>query len=76
MEPVENKKCSQYSPGNKRKLCTALALIGNPNVALLDEATSGIDPISRKQIYNIIIQTKFAGQAVALTSHRLTVELV
>lgn len=57
-------------------MCTALALIGDPNVALLDEATNGIDPISRKQIYNIIIQTKSTGQAVALASHRLTKELV
>jgi len=42
------------SGGNKRKLCFAIALIHKPSVLLLDEPTASMDPISRKQINEII----------------------
>lgn len=51
-------------------MCTALALIGDPSVVFLDQPASGIDPISRLKLYNILIQVKSAGQAVALASNR------
>ena len=45
---------STLSGGQKRKLCTALALIGNSNIILLDEPTSGMDPISRKTLWEFL----------------------
>ncbi|RXM35459.1 Retinal-specific ATP-binding cassette transporter [Acipenser ruthenus] len=56
-----------YSGGNKRKLSTAIALIGCPPLVLLDEPTTGMDPHSRRFLWNSIIRD---GRAVVLTSHR------
>ncbi len=38
------------SGGNKRKLCFAMVMIQNPNILLLDEALSGLDPVARRKI--------------------------
>ena len=46
-----------YSGGNKRKLSTALALIGNPSLIYLDEPTSGMDPTARRFLWNVRIRT-------------------
>ena len=43
----KDKCASTYSGGNKRKLQVAIALIGNPPVVLLDEPSSGMDPIDQ-----------------------------
>ena len=40
---------SKLSGGNKRKLCVAIALIGNPEVLFLDEPTTGMDPIAKRR---------------------------
>ncbi|XP_065218523.1 phospholipid-transporting ATPase ABCA3-like isoform X2 [Planococcus citri] len=64
------RKCGTYSGGNKRKLCTAMSLIGDPRVVFLDEPTTGVDPVSRRNLYDIMGQSKELGQAVILTSHR------
>ena len=47
-----------------------MALIGNPKLILLDEPTTGVDPESRRSIWNIIETCKNNGQSVVLTSHR------
>jgi len=60
-----------YSGGNKRKLSTAIALIGNPSVVFLDEPTSGMDPGARRFLWNSILDMVRAGQSVVLTSHSM-----
>merc|ERR1712222_294343 len=57
-----------YSGGNKRKLSTAIALIGNPSIVFLDEPTSGMDPGARRFLWNSILDMVRAGQSVVLTS--------
>jgi len=60
-----------YSGGNKRKLSTAIALIGNPSIVFLDEPTSGMDPGARRFLWNSILEMVRAGQSVVLTSHSM-----
>lgn len=70
LEQYQNRQCGKYSGGNKRKLCAAMALIGDPRVVFLDEPTTGVDPASRRKLYDVMKESKIRGQAVVLTSHR------
>ena len=56
------------SGGMKRKLCLAIALIGNPKFLILDEPTSGMDPFSRRAIWELIQKIKH-NKVVLLTTH-------
>ncbi|KAF0872871.1 ABCA4 protein, partial [Crocuta crocuta] len=53
-----------YSGGNKRKLSTAIALIGCPPLVLLDEPTTGMDPQARRMLWNTIVSIIRGGRAV------------
>jgi len=55
----------------KRRLSAGMAMIGDSPIILLDEPTSGVDPISRRQFWKIISSVKDAGQAIILTSHSM-----
>ncbi|GIY06587.1 ATP-binding cassette sub-family A member 12 [Caerostris extrusa] len=56
----------------KRKLSVAMALIGCPPLILLDEPTAGVDPVSRRKIWNILSQARNnTGAAVLLTTHSM-----
>ncbi|ELV11962.1 Retinal-specific ATP-binding cassette transporter [Tupaia chinensis] len=56
-----------YSGGNKRKLSTAIALLGGPPLVLLDEPTTGMDPQARRMLWNTIVGIIRQGRAVVLT---------
>ncbi|TRZ04431.1 hypothetical protein DNTS_016086, partial [Danionella cerebrum] len=60
----------EHFGGNKRKLSTAIAMIGCPPLVLLDEPTTGMDPHSRRFLWNAIMSIIRDGRAVVLTSHR------
>ncbi|XP_071341979.1 retinal-specific phospholipid-transporting ATPase ABCA4-like isoform X2 [Trachinotus anak] len=60
-----------YSGGNKRKLSTAIAMIGCPALVLLDEPTTGMDPLSRRFLWNSIMSVIQERRAVVLTSHSM-----
>jgi len=65
-----DKKCGTYSGGNKRKLSLGLALIGNRDVAFLDEPSTGVDPYSRRFMWDYIRElTK--DTAIILTTHNM-----
>jgi len=59
-----------YSGGNKRKLSVAIALIGNPPVVFLDEPSTGMDPVSRRFMWDFISST-MKGRSVILTTHSM-----
>lgn len=65
------KPVATYSGGNKRKLSTALALLGDPELIFLDEPTTGIDPQSRRLVWNAINKARNTGQTVVITSHSM-----
>lgn len=66
-----DKNVSEYSGGNKRKLSTAIALIGNPVVIYLDEPTTGMDPGAKRHLWNLISKVRTSGKSVVLTSHSM-----
>lgn len=56
------------SGGQKRRLCVAIALTGDPAVIILDEPTSGLDPSSRRQLWDLLERRK-SGRVILLTTH-------
>jgi ABC-type multidrug transport system ATPase subunit len=47
-----------------------MALIGNPPIVFLDEPTSGVDPVARRNLWTVLTSIQKSGQSVVLTSHR------
>ena len=58
------------SGGNKRKMSTAIALIGSPPLVFLDEPSSGMDPVTRRKLWNVLSSVRENGQSLVITSHR------
>lgn len=72
LDKFENIPCGILSGGNKRKLCLGISLIGRPSVVFLDEPTSGVDPVSRIMIWDILKEIKEKKrQSLVLTSHSM-----
>jgi ABC-2 type transport system ATP-binding protein len=59
------------SGGEQQRLSLALALIGRPEVAFLDEPTSGVDPVGRVAIRDVVAGLRDRGVSVVLTTHEL-----
>ncbi|KAK7870569.1 hypothetical protein R5R35_009078 [Gryllus longicercus] len=66
-----DKKVKEYSGGNKRKLSTAVALVGDPPVVFLDEPTTGMDPVAKRHLWNVICKVRDRGKSIILTSHSM-----
>ncbi|CAL8074946.1 unnamed protein product [Orchesella dallaii] len=69
--PHIDKHVDNYSGGNKRKLSTAVALIGNPPILFLDEPTTGMDPVARRHLWDAITLIRSQGTSIVLTSHSM-----
>lgn len=65
------KKVYTYSKGTKRKFSFLLSLLSNPGLLILDEPMSGLDPISRRNMRELIFELKENGKGILLTSHDL-----
>lgn len=59
----------KLSGGQKQRLSVALALIGNPRVAILDELTTGLDPAARREVWSLLADLKRTGVTFVLVSH-------
>ena len=57
------------SGGQKQRLAVACALVGDPELLFLDEPTTGLDPQSRRQLWDIVNGFKSRGRTVLLTTH-------
>ncbi|XP_067006390.2 phospholipid-transporting ATPase ABCA3 isoform X2 [Anabrus simplex] len=66
-----DKKVKEYSGGNKRKLSTAVALVGDPPIVYLDEPTTGMDPVAKRHLWNVICKVRDSGRCIILTSHSM-----
>jgi ABC-2 type transport system ATP-binding protein len=67
----ERRTWRQLSGGEQRRLALALALVGRPQVAFLDEPSSGVDPVGRLAIREVIAGLRDDGVTVVLTTHDL-----
>jgi len=68
--PYKNRPVAGYSGGNKRKLSLAVAMIGNPPIVFLDEPSTGMDPLARRYMWNVITALG-ANKAVIVTTHSM-----
>jgi ABC-2 type transport system ATP-binding protein len=59
----------KLSGGQKQRLAVATALVGNPRILFLDEPTTGLDPQSRRQLWDIVRVFQKKGGTVLLTTH-------
>ena len=60
---------AKLSGGQKQRLSVALALIGNPRVAILDELTTGLDPVARREVWELLEDLRGTGVTLLLVSH-------
>jgi len=67
----KNDKFKTYSLGMKQRLAIASALIGNPEVLILDEPTNGLDPQGIAEIRNLVIRIANEGMTIIVASHLL-----
>ncbi len=62
-------RVGSLSGGQKQRLAVACALVGDPELLFLDEPTTGLDPQSRRQVWDIVRAFKSRGRTVLLTTH-------
>ncbi|KAF5836372.1 hypothetical protein DUNSADRAFT_6008 [Dunaliella salina] len=67
---VGNKLAGEYSGGMRRRLSVGMAFMGQPRVVYLDEPSTGLDPMSRKQLWSVVKAHK-ASCAIILTTHSM-----
>ena len=64
-----DRRVKGYSGGMKRRISVVTALIGDPEIAFLDEPTTGLDPQSRRAVWDFILSLKGRRKTVVLTTH-------
>ena len=67
-----NKKIEELSLGNLKKLGIVLALMHEPEIVIMDEATSGLDPLMQEAFYEILLEEKKKGTTIFFSSHILS----
>ena len=70
-ENAWRRKIASYSRGMLQRIGLAQALLGNPSVLLLDEPSSGLDPVGVKLFRNILMDLKKSGVTIVINSHQL-----
>jgi ABC-2 type transport system ATP-binding protein len=69
LEEKSSGRVGQLSGGQKQRLALACALVGAPELLFLDEPTTGLDPQSRRQLWELIEEFRAAGRSILLTTH-------
>jgi len=62
-------RVGQLSGGQRQRLALACALVGDPELLFLDEPTTGLDPQSRRQLWDLIERFRAGGRSILLTTH-------
>ncbi len=71
LDEQRNARLNQLSGGQKRRVCFALALVGNPDILFLDEPTTGLDIEARRRFWDQMNLQVIAGKTIILTTHNL-----
>jgi ABC-2 type transport system ATP-binding protein len=69
LQEKSRSRVGQLSGGQKQRLALACALVGDPELLFLDEPTTGLDPQSRRQLWELIEGFKSDGRSILLTTH-------
>ncbi|MFM8634002.1 MAG: ATP-binding cassette domain-containing protein [Planctomycetia bacterium] len=72
LEAVQHRPVGEYSKGMQRRIGLAQSLINDPQLLILDEPTSGMDPVGARQIKDLIATLAARGKTVLLCSHLLS----
>jgi len=69
LDEKRNARVGKLSGGQKQRLAAACALVGDPDILFLDEPTTGLDPQSRLQLWEVVARFRQKGGTVLLTTH-------
>jgi ABC-2 type transport system ATP-binding protein len=69
LEEKRDARVGKLSGGQKQRLALACAIVGDPELLFLDEPTTGLDPQSRRQLWDLITDFKAMGRTILLTTH-------
>jgi ABC-type multidrug transport system ATPase subunit len=71
LEEVADRRAGTYSGGQRRRLDLGASLVGGPRLLLLDEPTTGLDPVGRREVWDAVRSLSAAGTDILLTTHYL-----
>ncbi|XP_076775121.1 phospholipid-transporting ATPase ABCA3-like isoform X2 [Arvicanthis niloticus] len=71
LEPIADQFIHTYSAGSKRRLSTAIALMGKSSIVFLDEPSTGMDPVAQHLLWDTVACVCKTGKAIVITSHRM-----
>lgn len=71
LREIADQRLRGFSKGMRQRLGFAVALVGNPSVLILDEPMSGLDPLGRRMIRDLILHQRDAGKTIFFSSHVL-----
>jgi len=71
LRPIAGQRVRAFSKGMRQRLGFAVALVGDPDVLILDEPMSGLDPLGRRVIRELILQMRDEGKTIFFSSHVL-----
>lgn len=71
LKPILEQRNNQLSGGQRQRLMLALALVNRPELIFLDEPSTGLDPQSRRYLWDIVDEIKADGKTIIMTTHSM-----
>ncbi len=69
LSDAANRRVETYSGGMKRRLNLAIALVNDPEVLILDEPTTGLDPRVRREVWDVLLKLRGEGKSILMATH-------